>query len=145
MHHSDTVGCSPTLGASQDPLRHNKCHSFKKVQILHLEHALIALPTVRMVLKKPLVVNVCKLVRNWFENKNEFTKHISMLNKPQRSNSSEALFKQLKKIFNPKKKCDFQIALKTFTIQKGTVFKQFWVIFDEIRQKKIFLTKSCGF
>ena len=44
MHHSDTVGCSPTLGASQDPLRHNKCHSFKKVQILHLEHALIALP-----------------------------------------------------------------------------------------------------
>ena len=44
MHHSDTVGSSPTLGASQDPLRHNKCHSFKKVQILHLEHALIALP-----------------------------------------------------------------------------------------------------
>ena len=44
MHHSDTVGSSPTLWASQDPLRHNKCHSFKKVQILHLEHALIALP-----------------------------------------------------------------------------------------------------
>ena len=44
MYHSEIIGSSPTLGASQDPLRHNKCHSFKKVQILHLEHALIALP-----------------------------------------------------------------------------------------------------
>ena len=44
MRHSAITGSSPTLGASQDLLRHKKCHSFKKVQILHLEHALIALP-----------------------------------------------------------------------------------------------------
>ena len=37
-------GCSPTLGASLDPLRHMKSHSIKKVQNLHLEHAQIALP-----------------------------------------------------------------------------------------------------
>ena len=53
--------------------------------------------------------------------------------------------KNWKKIFNPKKKCDFQVALKMFTIQKGTIFKQFWVIFEKIWAKKIFLTKSCGF
>ena len=49
--------------------------------------------------------------------------------------------KNWKKYFNPKKKCDFQVALKTVTIQKGIIFKQFWVIFDEIRAKKIFLPK----
>ena len=68
------------------------------------------------------VVIICKLVRNGFERRNKFTKHTCMSTGPQRSNFSHALWKKLKKNFQPQQKMWFSSCLKNLHNLKRDCF-----------------------